>query len=47
MKITQFAVLVSHKEGLKKQMNIAQIKEVMAVINEYTRGLLYVIIRWL
>jgi hypothetical protein len=45
MKITDFAKAVSVQEGLKKQVNIAQILEVIRVINQITSGALYKIIR--
>lgn len=45
MKITDFAVEVSKIEGKKKQVNIAQIKEILKVINELMGGLLYKEIR--
>ena len=45
MKITDFAVKVSELEGKKKQLSIAQIKEVLKVANKLTGGLLYKTIR--
>ncbi len=45
MKITEFAVRVSEKEGKKKQVNIAQIKEILKIINDLVGGTLYEIIR--
>ena len=45
MKITDFAVEVTKLEGKKKQVNIAQIKEILKVINILTCGELYKIIR--
>lgn len=45
MKINQFAVKVSEHEGLKKQVNIAQIKEILKVINKLTNGAFYKLIR--
>jgi len=41
MKISTFAMLVAKQEGGKKQVNIAQIKEILKVINELTNGVLY------
>jgi len=45
MKVTEFAIKVSQHEGLKKQTNIAQIKENLKVINALTCGELYKMIR--
>jgi hypothetical protein len=45
MKITDFAVEVTNLEGKKKQVDIAQVKEVLKVINILTYGELYKIIR--
>lgn len=45
MKVRNFAVLVSKHEGLKKQVNIAQIMEILCVINRLSGGLLYKLIR--
>jgi len=45
MKITDFAVEVSILEGLKKETNIAQIKECLRVINQLLSGRLYAMIR--
>ena len=45
MKVNDFAVKVSRKERGKKQVNIAQIKEILKVANFILRGRLYEIIR--
>ncbi len=45
MTINQFAVKVSKKEGKIKQVNIAQIKEVLKVVNCLVGGELYKMIR--
>jgi hypothetical protein len=45
MKITDFAVEVTKLEGKKKQVNIAQIMEVLKVVNILTDGWLYKHIR--
>jgi len=45
MKITDFSVEVAEAEGLKTQVNIAQIKEILRVINQLTYGALYKLIR--
>lgn len=45
MDINRFAVMVSKKEGLKKELSIAQIKEVLNVSNALLGGCLYWIIR--
>ena len=47
MKITEFAKKVTESEGLKKQVNIAQIAEVLKVTNKLTGGILYLVIRLL
>jgi hypothetical protein len=39
--VCDFAVEVSKLEGKKKQVNIAQIKEVLRVINDLMEGDLY------
>ena len=45
MKITDFNVLVSQREGKEQQISIAQISEVMAVANKLLHGKLYTLIR--
>jgi hypothetical protein len=45
MTINQFAVNVASREGKKKSISIAQIKEVLKVVNDLTCGELYKIIR--
>jgi len=45
MKITDFAKKVTEFEGLKKQVNIAQIKEILKVMNQISNGELYKSIR--
>lgn len=45
MKITSFAVNVSKQEGKIKQVNIANIKEVLKVINKLTCGKFYSMVR--
>ena len=45
MKVSEFAVEVSKIEGKKKQVNIAQIKEILKVINELMDGQFYKDIR--
>ncbi len=45
MKINDFAVKVTQKEGGKKQVSIAQIKEILKVVNSLVCGELYKIIR--
>lgn len=47
MTVNKFAILVSKDEGLKKQVNIAQIKEVLKVVNNLLGGALYKFIRGL
>jgi len=41
MKILDFTLEVAKKEGKKVGVNIAQIKEVIRVINDITKGELY------
>jgi len=45
MSINEFARKVSVLEGGKKNMNIAQIKEVLKCVNHLTFGALYIIIK--
>ena len=45
MKINDFAVLVAEEEGGKKEMSIAQIKEVLKVTNGLLGGELYKLVR--
>lgn len=44
MNINNFARLITKGEGKKKQVNIAQIKEILHVINVLTKGILYKVI---
>ena len=43
--VSDFAEQVARHEGLKQQVNIAQIKEIMKVINRLLNGALYKLIR--
>jgi hypothetical protein len=45
MNINDFAVKVAKKEGKKKQISIAQIKEVLKIVNRLLDGDLYDMIR--
>ena len=45
MKITAFAKKVAKLEAKKREVNIAQIMEILCVINKLTSGELYRIIR--
>jgi len=45
MKITDFRLLVCKHEGLKKQVDIAQIAEILRVVNDLTYGDFYKDIR--
>ena len=45
MKITDFALKVASNEGKKKQVDIAQIKEVLRVTNDLLKGQLYKLIK--
>ena len=47
MKVSDVAVEVSKIEGKKKQLNIAQIKEILKVVNKLTHGELYKIVRFM
>jgi len=47
MNINKFAQKVARLEGGKKEVNIAQIKEILSIIDKLTDGLLYKIIRLL
>ncbi len=45
MNINEFAKIVAEKEGKKRQVSIAQIKEILRIINSFTVGELYKAIR--
>ena len=45
MKITTFSQEVAKVEGLKKQVNIAQIKEILKVVNNLLDKQLYKLIK--
>ena len=45
MNMNQFAKLVAEIEGGKKQVNIAQIKEILKVVNTITKGVLYAVVK--
>ena len=45
MKITKFSEKVAKIEGKRKQVNIAQIKEILYVVNALLAGELYKAIR--
>lgn len=45
MTINDFATLVTKTEGKKKQITVAQVSEVLRIINDLTGGLLYLIIK--
>ena len=45
MNMNAFAKLVSEIEGGKKQVNIAQIKEILKVVNTITKGILYAVVK--
>lgn len=45
MKINELAKLITEFEGKKKQVNIAQVLEVLKVMNKLTAGALYKLIR--
>ncbi len=41
MKVSEFSVIVSQHESGKKEVDIAQIKEILKVTNKLLGGLLY------
>lgn len=45
MKITELALKVTKCEGKKIQVNIAQVLEILRVINKITHGAFYSLIR--
>ena len=45
MNINEFAKKVALQEAGKKQVNIAQIKELLKIINQKTSGILYSVIK--
>lgn len=45
MKVSDFAVVVAKKEGKKREVSIAQIKEILRIINELVDGELYKLIK--
>lgn len=45
MTINKFAERITAKEGKLKQVNIAQIKEILSVINKLTGRILYAVIK--
>lgn len=45
MKVSDFAVRVAREEGKKKQVSIAQILEILKIVNKLTQGALYKWIR--
>ena len=45
MNLNSFAKRVTEHEGLKKEVNIGQVKEVLAVVNKLTCGMLSFIVR--
>lgn len=45
MKVSDFAVKITEIEGKKKQVNIAQVKEILKIINELMEGEFYKDIR--
>jgi hypothetical protein len=47
MDINTFALKVTKKEGGKINLSNAQVKEVLHIANDLTKGLLYAVIRWL
>ncbi len=45
MKITSFAKKITIHEKGKKQVNIAQVMEILKVANKITKGILYAVIK--
>lgn len=45
MDIHTFAIEVTLSEGKKKSVNIAQVKEILKIINRMTKGAFYKLIR--
>lgn len=45
MDINKFAVIVAESEGGKKQVDIAQIKQVLKIVNRLTNGILYAFVK--
>jgi hypothetical protein len=45
MSITDFSVAVAELEGMKTQVSIAQIKEILRIVNDELGGELYKLIR--
>lgn len=45
MRLNDFSKLITQHEGLKVQVNIAQIKEILRIINSLLGGCLYRAIR--
>ena len=43
--MNEVAVIVTKREGKVKQMSIAQVKEVLKIVNELTYGELYKLLR--
>jgi len=47
MNINDFACVLAKSEAKKVQVSIAQIKEILSIINRLTHGILYKVIRLL
>jgi len=45
MKVTDFNTKVTHLEGLSHSLSVAQVAEVVRIINKLTKGLLYNLIK--
>ena len=45
MNINLFSMRVTRREGKKRQVSIAQVKEILKVINDITKGAFYKLIR--
>ena len=45
MKITEFASEVTKKEGLKESLTVAQISEVLKIVNSMLFGIPYILIK--
>lgn len=47
MNMNDFAKKVTEHEGLKQSLSIAQVKEVLAIVNKLTCGILYATVKML
>ena len=45
MNLNELAKLIAKKEKGRKEISIAQIKEVLAILNDITKGMFYKIVK--